>query len=932
MSLNYSYLSNSDGKFIESLYQQWKNDPESVDFGWQKFFEGFELGRGTSVSQPKPEIDLVPSETILKNIQVLNLISMYRRRGHFFTNTNPVRKRRTYSPNLDLVNFGLSDSDLPTVFEAGNEIGLGPATLQDILDLLNQTYCQSIGVEFMYNRSVEEVDWLGERMESGRNKPVFSIGLKKHILKKLNQAVAFENFLGSKYVGAKRFSLEGAETLIPALDAIIEMGTDLGMEEFIIGMAHRGRLNVLANIIGKTYDDVFSEFEGNIDEAEGFDGDVKYHQGYSSDVITEKGDLAHVSLMPNPSHLEAVGSVVQGVVRAKIDKKYGGDSGKITAILIHGDAAIAGQGVVYETLQMSELPAYQTGGTIHVVINNQVGFTTDYLDARSSTYCTDVAKVTQSPVFHVNGDDVEAVVYAIGLATEFRQKFHKDVFIDLLCYRRHGHNEADEPRFTQPELYRIIEKHPNPQEIYIQKLIELGSIEARLAKEMELEFRRLLQARLDDVKEKKKAIHYSLENSGWKNLRGPMPGDFDVSPETGVPELKLRPLAEKMAILPDGKHFYKKTERIFKAREKMLNETDRLDWAMGELMGYASLLAENQDVRISGQDVQRGTFAHRHAVLRFEDTLEEYTPLQNLKEKQGSFEIYNSLLSEYAVLGFEYGYSWSAPQSLVIWEAQFGDFVNGAQIIIDQFISSGNSKWKRISGLVMLLPHGFEGQGPEHSSARMERFLELCAGNNMQVVNPTTPAQMFHLLRRQMVRPVRVPLVVFTPKSLLRHPEATSPFNDFTKGRFWEIIDDPNISQQGKVRKVLLCSGKIYYDLLEQQTKGRHKDIAIVRIEQMYPFPENQLEGIVARYKNATSWVWVQEEPLNMGPWAYLLRIFHSLPVNLELISRKENSTPATGFKSQHESQQQYLINKAFDIIPESKPDKKRSSKIVTTK
>src|SRR5690606_2988196 len=661
---------------------------------------------------------------------------------------------------------GLSEADMDTVFNAGVEVGLGPAKLSEIRQLIEDTYCRSIGAEFKYIRSPEKIKWLQERMEGERNTPNFPLERKKRILQKLNEAVVFENFLGTKFLGQKRFSLEGAESLIPALDSVIEKGADLGIREFVIGMAHRGRLNVLTNILGKSYESIFSEFEGKTyaEEAEqDFGGDVKYHLGYSTDITTDNDATVHLSLVPNPSHLETVDPVVEGLVRSKIDMKYDGDATKIAPILIHGDAAVAAQGIVYEVIQMSKLEGFRTGGTIHIVVNNQVGFTTNFKDGRSSTYCTDIAKVTLSPVYHVNGDDVEALVYAINLAVEYRQKYHTDVFIDLLCYRRYGHNEADEPKFTQPVLYKAIEKHANPREIYNKKLLEQGSVDANLAKEMEKDFRKLLQERLDDSKEDKNLTQDNPMYSGaWKGLRKAKYEDIFVPAKTSVTEKTFLSLAREFNTLPEDKKVFRKISRLFDERLKMI-ETKTFDWAMGELMAYATLLNEGSRVRISGQDVERGTFSHRHAVLTLEDSEEEFIPLQQIKGGE-RFNIYNSHLSEYGVLGFEYGYALANPQSLTVWEAQFGDFYNGAQIIVDQYISSAETKWRRSNGLVMLLPHGLEGQGPEHSSARIERFLELCAENNMQIVNCTTPANFFHVLRRQLKRDFRKPLIVFTPK------------------------------------------------------------------------------------------------------------------------------------------------------------------------
>ena len=923
-----SYLNNANSAYIDSLYYSYKEDPNSVDFGWQKFFEGFDFGRGS-------EAGVVSAETpdhFLKEIKVLNLINGYRQRGHLFTKTNPVRERRAYFPGKELITFGLDDSDLETVFNAGVEVGIGPAKLKDILALVEQTYCQSIGVEYKYVRNPEKLKWFELRMESERNTPNFGFEIKKRILAKLNEAVVFENFLGTKFLGQKRFSLEGAEAVIPALDSIIQKGAELGIEEFVIGMAHRGRLNVLANIMHKTYKDIFSEFEGKgFDANTPFGGDVKYHLGYSTDVKTDSGKNVHLSLCPNPSHLETVDSVVQGMVRSKIDFKYEGDYDRIAPILIHGDASLAGQGITYEVLQMAKLDGYKTGGSIHLVINNQVGFTTNYKDARSSTYCTDLAKVTLSPVFHVNGDDVEAIVYAINMAVEYRQKYHNDVFIDILCYRRYGHNEADEPKFTQPLLYKAIESHANPREIYNQKLLEQGTVDANLAKEMEKDFRALLQERLNEAKEDQtySAVHQIFGGS-WKGLKLAKPGAIAIPVTTKVSSKVMLTLAKAISTLPADKKFFKKIEKLFDERRKM-SDTKVFDWAMGELLAYGTLLQEGFRVRISGQDVERGTFSHRHAVLTLEDSEEEYIPLAQLNKESAKFEIYNSHLSEYGVLGFEYGYALANPMALTIWEAQFGDFVNGAQIIIDQFITSAETKWQRSNGLVMLLPHGFEGQGPEHSSGRIERFMEACADDNIQVVNCTTPANFFHVLRRQLKRNFRKPLVVFTPKSLLRSAQCVSRLEEFTDGKFNEVIDD-HFVKAADVKRVLLCSGKVYYDLLDKQQIDKRKDVAVVRLEQLYPIPYDQLEAIQSKYKKATEFIWVQEEPENMGAWPYISRKFRNSSLNFELISRLESSSTATGYAKQHIAQQLYIVASAFESkagLKDKKQVKAATKKIV---
>ncbi|MBC7746024.1 MAG: 2-oxoglutarate dehydrogenase E1 component [Flavobacterium sp.] len=904
-----SYISNADPAYIESLYQSYKENNTSVDFGWQKFFEGFDFGKGSD-TETLPAED---SEHFFKEINVLNLINGYRDRGHLFTKTNPVRERRSYYPGKELETFGLNKNDLNTVFNAGVEVGLGPAKLSDIVNLVEQTYCQSIGAEYKYIRNPEKLKWFEQRMESERNTPNFSIETKKRILRKLNEAVVFENFLGTKFLGQKRFSLEGAESVIPALDSIIEKGAETGIEEFVIGMAHRGRLNVLANIMNKTYSDIFSEFEGKgYSAGSPFGGDVKYHLGFSTDVETASGKKVHLSLSPNPSHLEAVDPLVEGIVRSKIDFKYDGNYKRIAPVLIHGDASLAGQGIVYEVLQMSKLDGYKTGGTIHLVINNQVGFTTNFKDGRSSTYCTDLAKITLSPVFHVNGDDVEALVYAINMAVEYRQKYHNDVFIDILCYRRYGHNESDEPKFTQPLLYKAIEIHPNPREIYNKKLMEQGSVDANLAKEMEKDFRGLLQERLIESKHDENFSDINPVFSGaWKGFRLADENDLKEPSQTAVPEDQFLSIAKEITTLPADKKFFKKIAKLFEDRRKMV-ENQTYDWAMGELMAYGTLLKDGFRVRVSGQDVERGTFSHRHAVLTLEDSEEEYVPLANLNGVQAKFDIFNSHLSEYGVLGFEYGYALANPMSLIVWEAQFGDFFNGAQIIIDQFITSAETKWQRSNGLVMLLPHGYEGQGPEHSSARIERFMELCADNNIQVANCTTPANFFHLLRRQLKRDFRKPLVVFTPKSLLRSSQCVSNLVEFTNGSFRELIDDKFVNPK-EVKRVLFCSGKVYYDLLEKQQADHRKDVAIVRLEQLYPLPYGGMEDIKLRYKNAVQFIWVQEEPENMGAWPYICRKLFSSDFHFKLISRKESSSTASGFSKQHIAQQVSLVGRAFE-------------------
>ena len=779
--------------------------------------------------------------------------------------------------------------------------------MKDIIDHLEQTYCDSIGIEYMYIRKPEEVAWIREKLEL-KNRPKYSEKEKKHILHKLNQAVVFEKFLHTKFVGQKRFSLEGNEALIPALDAVIEKGADIGIKEFIIGMAHRGRLNVLANIFNKTYEKIFSEFEGKEYEDNLFDGDVKYHLGYSCDVKTDSGHDVHMTLAPNPSHLETVGPVVEGITRSKLDT-YLKDEKKVVPIIIHGDAAIAGQGVVYEVVQMAQLDGYRVGGTLHIVVNNQIGFTTNYIDGRSSTYCTDVAKVTLSPVLHVNGDDVEAVIQAIQFAIEYRQTFHKDVFIDILGYRKYGHNEGDEPKFTQPLLYKAIGKHKNPRDLYLDKLISEGIISKEKASEQESVFNQLLQERLDDAKQIERATVSHFLNRTWQGIEVSDEDSFLTSPDTSYDKKKLIALADKINSLPKDKKFINKLARLFEARKQMIKD-DNLDWAMGELLAYATLLADKHPIRFSGQDVERGTFSHRHAVVKVEDSEEEYTPLNNISKDQAPLYIYNSLLSEYGVLGFEYGYAMASPNALTIWEAQFGDFNNGAQIIIDQFLSAAEEKWKTQNGLVMLLPHGYEGQGAEHSSGRMERFLQLCAEDNMQVANCSTPANFFHILRRQLKWNFRKPLVVFTPKSLLRHPKCVSTVDELAKGKFQEIIDDTTAKAKD-VDTLVFCTGKFYYDLLAKKEDINAENIALVRLEQLYPLPFNQIEEIVKKYNKTKKIIWAQEEPENMGAWSHMMR--HLSHLNLEVISLAESGAPATGSAKAHVVRHTAIIDKLFE-------------------
>lgn len=896
----FSYLSNGDVAAFDELYQQFKKDPYSVDAGWQKFFEGFEFQHADYSA------DSISGNTG-KEFKVINLINAYRSRGHLFTKTNPVRERRKYSPTLDLENFGLSEADLEEEFFAGEEVGIGKAKLSKIVDHLKETYCGSIGIEYNYMRDPEKLSYIRNMIELD-NQPKISDTDREHIMHKLNQAEVFEQFLQKKFVGQKRFSIEGAEALIPALDRLIEYAATNGVQEFVMGMAHRGRLNVLANIFNKTYSNIFSEFEGKEYEDSLFDGDVKYHLGFTCDVKSDSGHQIKMTLAPNPSHLEAVNPVVEGIARAKIDE-FGYKEDQIVPILVHGDAAVAGQGIVYEVVQMAQLDGYRTGGTIHIVINNQVGFTTNYLDARSSTYCTDVAKTTLCPVFHVNGDDVEAVVKVSQMALEYRQRFNQDFFIDLLCYRKYGHNEGDEPKFTQPKLYKIISKHPTPRTLYFNELIAAGKIDEAKAAKMKQEFDDELQLRLSEAKQIEKARITNFLEEEWKHLRTSVHEDFEKSPETGVAVAKLKELGKKVATLPEGKKYFRKIEKLMNDRLTML-ENNNLDWGMAETLAYATLLDEGHPIRISGQDVERGTFSHRHAVVKTEDTEEEVVTLNLISDKQGKFQIYNSLLSEYGVLGYDYGYAFARPDGLTIWEAQFGDFNNGAQIIIDQFLSSAEDKWRSMNGLVMLLPHGYEGMGSEHSSGRMERYLQLCAEDNMVVCDITTPANFFHALRRQLKWEFRKPLIVFSPKKLLRYPKCVSTLEDMASGCFQEVIDDPKIKDRKAVDTIVFCTGKIYYDTLEaMEAAGEVDNIALVRLEQLYPLPQTQLDNIIASYPNAKNYVWLQEEPENMGAWGYILRSFKS--VQLDLISRPASGSPAAGSSKVYEIRH----NKLFEQV-----------------
>ena len=912
-----------DLETLEQIYQQYLVNPHSVEESWKNFFYGFEFAQSNEIKNKNSLSHSSPSsngitDKIRKETNILNMIIAYRSRGHLFANISPVRKRNQYTPKITLKRFYLNEEDLDVTFSAGSEIGIGTTKLRNICNHMEDTYCGTIGSEFFFLRNPDIIRWLTTRLEKNKNQPFFNKDQKINILYKINEAVIFEKFMHTRFVGQKRFSLEGSESIIPALDSIIEVGAKLGISEFVLGMAHRGRLNILANIMGKSIENIFSEFSGknyNEDESEIFGGDVKYHMGFSSDKHTRLGQQVHLSMPPNPSHLEAINPVVEGVVRAKIIDRYGGNCKKIAPILIHGDASIAGQGIIYEVAQMSELSGYKTGGTIHVVLNiNQVGFTTSYKDARSSTYCTDIAKVTKSPVFHVNGDDIEAVVHTIRLALEFRQEFERDVYIDIVSYRRHGHNEGDDPRFTQLKLYAKIAKHPNTREIYGKKLLEEGVIKEGYLEKIEADFFEFLDQQLDKARKKDHGELNSFFAGDWRGMKLPKKSEIYTSLETGCEESALNEVAKAITVLPQECNFFSKIEKIYNGRNKLFFQKKTIDWALGEQLAWGTLLKEGYNIRVSGQDVQRGTFSHRHSTLLVEGVEDEdltYVPLKKICRNQGKFQIINSLLSEYGVLGFEYGYAMASPKTLTIWEAQFGDFFNGAQIIVDQFIASSESKWQRMNGLVIQLPHGYEGQGPEHSSARMERFLELCAENNMVVVNCTTPANFFHFLRRQMLRSFRKPAVIFTPKSLLRHPKCISSISEIgLKTKFLEIIDDAKTTPE-KVARVLFCSGKIYYDLLDYQEKNSKENVAIVRLEQLYPLRRKVLSKIKSKYYNSKNFIWVQEEPKNMGAWSYIISQLYR-EFQIEVISREESSATATGFIQLHSATQKKLVEKCF--------------------
>jgi 2-oxoglutarate dehydrogenase E1 component len=888
-------------ELLESYYLRYQKDPSCVEECWRNFFEGFELG---VARQP-------PAATSDATLQtgVVRLIYAYRDIGHFLARLDPLSERRTSHPLLELSQFGLAEADLDRTFDGSAFRDLGHVTLRALVTALRESYCRTIGVEYMHIQDTNIRRWLQERMEPRRNRPNFDRAKKVRILKSLCYSELFERFLQTRFTGQKRFSLEGAETLIPLLEAVVEMAPDTGVQEIVLGMAHRGRLNVLATILRKPYEEIFAQFEENfLPESTDGDGDVKYHLGFSSDRETLKGAKIHLSLSPNPSHLEAVDPVVEGRTRAK-QSRYGDTERKRgIPLLIHGDAAFAGQGLVAETLNLSNLSGYSTGGTIHVIVNNQIGFTTAPNDARSTTYCTDVGKIIQAPVFHVNGEDPEATVFVAELALEFRQAFNRDVIVDMFCYRRHGHNEGDEPSYTQPIMYSKIRSRPSLSTVYIEQLIMSGDLTVDESEAITKKFEDKLNLALDEVRTG--PAEYPIME-GFQRFWQGLTNHYSHDPvETGVAEETLRQIAAGLNRVPANFAVHPNIARIFKTRQQELQERKPVDWPFAELLAFGSLVVEGTPVRLSGQDSRRGTFSQRHAVVYDARTGEPFSPLNALKPDQAPFHAYDSLLSEAAVLGFDFGYSLDAPNHLVMWEAQFGDFSNGAQVIIDQFIAASFSKWQRDSGVVMLLPHGYEGQGPEHSSGRLERFLQLCAEDNIQVCYPSTPAQYFHVLRRQMKRTFRKPLILMTPKSLLRHKAAVSPVDELVRGRFHEVLDDTE-AEPGRTLRVLMCSGKVYYDLVELRAQSESGNVAIVRIDQFYPFPEEKLRKALQRYRKAKEWVWVQEESQNNGGWSFIEPRLRALGYNVQYVGRDASASPATGSAQIHKREQAELVEAA---------------------
>ena len=938
-----SCLFSANAPFLEELYETYLSDPNKVSSEWRAYFDTLQDDqsedrrdiRHSEVRERMLAVAAAPkgaavtvvrddAQNAAKQVAVLQLINAYRFRGHRQANLDPLNQyERPVVAELDPGFHGLTEADMDVVFNTGSLQGPDQATLRDILDIVRTTYCGTIGAEYMHIVETSQKRWIQQRLEVCRAQPDFDAVKRKTLLERVIAAGALEEYLHTKYVGQKRFSLEGGESTIALLDQMVEDAGRHGVQECVVGMAHRGRLNVLVNIIGKHPSKLFAEFEGK-GPKETRSGDVKYHMGFSSDIRTPSGPV-HLTLAFNPSHLEIIDPVVEGSVRARQDRRRDNERNQVLALLIHGDAAFAGQGVVMETLNLSQTRGYMTGGTVHVIINNQIGFTTsDPLDSRSTLYCTDVAKMVQSPIFHVNGDDPEAVAMAARIALDFRMEFNKDVVVDLICYRKHGHSEADEPAATQPIMYQHIRNHPGVRKIYTEKLVAAGVIKPGDAEAMAARYIDALEN--NEVVSRPHAppadVRYAINFDPFRGT------NWRDATSTAISAERVKRLGERFNTVPENFTLHRAVTRVLADRQAMAAGEKPCDWGFAETLAYATLLSEACPVRISGQDSGRGTFFHRHAVIHDQKTGETYLPLQNLSANQADFLVINSTLSEEAVLGFEYGYASAEPNSLVIWEAQFGDFANGAQVVIDQFIASSEEKWGRYCGLVMLLPHGYDGQGPEHSSARLERYLQLCAEDNMQVCYPTTPAQMFHMLRRQQVRPYRKPLVVMSPKSLLRHRLSVSPLADITHGQFQAVIDEVDRLDKAKVKRVLACSGKVYFDLLEARREHGIEDVAIIRLEQLYPFPKDEMQAMLAQYPNANELVWVQEEPRNQGAWSMLLSARHLRGCigersALTCVARPYSASPAVGYASLHLEQQQTIIDEALSLSQRQTQQKK---------
>jgi 2-oxoglutarate dehydrogenase E1 component len=915
----FDFINRANADYIERLYQTYKSDPRLLEPHWKAFFAGFDLGNARTGISPAQTLSEGAQEWSQPNkaLDAGDVVHSYRELGHFIATLDPLGHHRPSHPLLDLSHFGLSIGDLDRPTGQTNFLGQTEGTLRDLLEKLRQTYCSTVGVEYLSIADKNQREWLQQRMEPTLNHPQCSELDCKDILQQVVAAQGFEEYLHTKYVGQKRFSIEGGEALVPMMNAIVEEGANLGAEEMVVGMAHRGRLNILAHVLNKPYELILSEFEGTaVNPDDEGDGDVKYHLGYSNDRITKAGKKIHVSLSYNPSHLELVNPVVEGIVRAK--QYYLGDTerSRVVPILIHGDAAFCGQGIVQETLALSEMPYWRTGGTVHVIVNNQIGFTTMPKQGRFTPYATDVAKMIQAPVFHVNGDDPEAVVHVARLAIAFRQQFHCDVIIDMWCYRRHGHNEADEPSFTQPLMYKEIEAHARLRELYAQKLIESGRISADGVEQMKTDLRARLDAAQQVARESRPKEKITSFGGVWKGFAK---AGADLTAKTAISEETLRLIGERATSVPDDFTVHPKLKRLLAARREMSEGKLPIDWGCGELFALGSLVLEGTPVRFVGQDAQRGTFGHRHACLHDFNNGKKYYPLANLKPDQAPIIVVNTMLTELAVVGFEYGFASADPRNLVVWEAQFGDFVNMTQPMIDQFISAAESKWNKQCGLIMLLPHGYEGAGPEHSNAYIERFLTLSADNNWQVCYPTLPSQHFHLIRRQMKRNFRKPLIVMTPKSLLRLEMATSQLKEFTDGQFQLVIDDPTAPPRDSVKRLVLCTGKVFYALHAEREKHKLDNVAIVRIEQLYPFPQKEVQAILARYRHASEVCWVQEEPKNRGAWTFMRAWLEQLLPDtavLTYVGRDAASSPATGSYKVHNVEEKELISHALDLTP----------------